>query len=272
MLRKLYKYDFLCSSRKNVPLYIIYIVMTIAVKIIDESLVDINDINYGRTIIAIFISTIAIAQIVLTLMIFFVGFFGAIGRFRKNLFSDEGYLINTLPVKASQHIWSKLLNAFSWAGISLVVLLIANWIMVGGGSVYNFFEDIYVTLRITVKEIIQSNEPGSILLLIILVVNPIINLSCLGMLSMFYAAIENTFTVLKKKHVMVLTSVVIVSLFFTGSYTVFYVLLKVIYDIQMTAIQTANLIFGTSLAVSAVLFVLSFLGTKYLMEKKLNLQ
>lgn len=47
-------------------------------------------------------------------------------RFRKNLFSDEGYLMHTLPVSAAEHIWSKVIVNMVWqlADVILVVLSI----------------------------------------------------------------------------------------------------------------------------------------------------
>ena len=43
-------------------------------------------------------------------------------RFYKNIFTDQGYLTNTLPVTPSQIIVSKMLNALLWIIIDLVVL------------------------------------------------------------------------------------------------------------------------------------------------------
>lgn len=268
MLRKLYKYDFLCSSRKNVPLYIFYILLTIAVKIIDETIYEIKADGLIEVIVLMLIGVIGFVYGVMTFVLFFGSFFEAVSRFKKNLFSDEGYLMNTLPVKASQHIWSKLLNTFSWAGISLVVLLIGNWIMEGFGSVKNIFRDIYNIA----EEITQLYGADGATVVIILGLNIIVGLLCFAMVLMFFSAFENTFLVSKKKYVTVITGVAIVLLIGMGSFVIGNVLIEIINNNQMTETSIANLIFGTSLAVSTVLFVLSFLGTKYIMEKKLNLQ
>lgn len=46
-------------------------------------------------------------------------------RFYHNLYTDQGYLMHTLPVTQHELIWSKALVAFLWEVISLVVLGVA---------------------------------------------------------------------------------------------------------------------------------------------------
>ena len=42
-------------------------------------------------------------------------------RYYRNLYGDEGYLMNTLPVTPAQHVWAKLICAFLWElGLSLI--------------------------------------------------------------------------------------------------------------------------------------------------------
>ena len=46
-------------------------------------------------------------------------------RFYKNLMTDEGYLMFTLPVSRSQLIWSKLMVALAWGVLSAVLAALA---------------------------------------------------------------------------------------------------------------------------------------------------
>jgi hypothetical protein len=65
--------------------------------------------------IAIFVFIVIIAAIcVMTLVV-------TIQRFYKNLLSDEGYLMFTLPVHAHSHITSKLLVSMLWNFASVIV-------------------------------------------------------------------------------------------------------------------------------------------------------
>lgn len=60
-------------------------------------------------------------------------------RFYKNLYTDEGYLMHTLPVTSSQLIWSKAFVAIIWTVIGSVVMIFSmmmymNSIMVSQGD------------------------------------------------------------------------------------------------------------------------------------------
>ncbi len=47
-------------------------------------------------------------------------------RFHKNLYSNEGYLMFTLPVKPQMLLASKTIVAFSWIIISFIVFYRVN--------------------------------------------------------------------------------------------------------------------------------------------------
>ena len=73
-------------------------------------------------------------------------------RFYKNLYTDEGYLMFTLPVSRSQLIWSKLIVSMAW-GILSAVLAALMWTMVlsvAGGlvltAVYLVFADSIIAM------------------------------------------------------------------------------------------------------------------------------
>ena len=57
--------------------------------------------------------------------IFVVTLFIIIQRYRTNLLCDEGYLMNTLPVKPWNNILSKLIVALVWSIVSGVVAIIS---------------------------------------------------------------------------------------------------------------------------------------------------
>ena len=67
----------------------------------------ISSILYGLLILATFIVTFIIV----------------IQRYYKNLFSNEGYLSFTLPVKASSHILSKGIIGFMWIFLGAIITL-----------------------------------------------------------------------------------------------------------------------------------------------------
>ena len=105
-------------------------------------------------------------------------------RFYKNLMTDEGYLMFTLPVSRSLLIWSKLIVSMAW-GILSAVLAALMWTMVlsvTGGE--NLFAGIFRGLR-SLMESLSGNATGCIVGLVVL-------LLAAGLASYlrFYAAIS----------------------------------------------------------------------------------
>lgn len=75
------------------------------------------------TVMAVMYVMVIIAAFVITLIVI-------IQRFYKNLLTDEGYLMFTLPVKAHSHITSKGIVAFVWYLASFVVCALSIFILV----------------------------------------------------------------------------------------------------------------------------------------------
>ena len=104
MLGKLFKYEVKATARIFLPLYFVLIVFAII-----NSFMSFNADDFSLP-----------QFITLTLYIFIlVGMFVAslivmIQRFYKNLLSEEGYLMFTLPVKPYKHIISKLIVSVMW--------------------------------------------------------------------------------------------------------------------------------------------------------------
>jgi len=112
MLGKLLKYEVRATARTFVPLYALLIIFAL----INKAFISINSDNLKIPLIisgSVF-AIIIIAICVMTLVV-------TIQRFYKNLLSDEGYLMFTLPVKAHSHIISKLLVSMLWSFLSAIV-------------------------------------------------------------------------------------------------------------------------------------------------------
>lgn len=113
MLRKLLKYELKATARIFMPIYLVLIVFAF--------------INHFMSFNA---STFSVPQgITLTLyIIILVGMFVAtfivmIQRFYKNLLSEEGYLMFTLPVRTWKHTLCKLLVSIMWIILSSIAAL-----------------------------------------------------------------------------------------------------------------------------------------------------
>lgn len=115
MLSKLLKHEFKATARLLLPLYLVLFVLTI----VDRFVLGLNlkgtlGLIPGFTTFAYVISILAIAVVSFVIIIL---------RFYKNLMTDEGYLMFTLPVKPQQLINSKLIVSFVWNIVSVLMIL-----------------------------------------------------------------------------------------------------------------------------------------------------
>lgn len=120
MLSKLLKYEIKATARVLLPLYAALLVFAAVNKGISamsqnrwEAPEVISMAVYIMVMIGIFVMTLVVT----------------IQRFYKNLLSDEGYLMLTLPVESWKHIVSKLLIAMLWSVVSGIIALLSIFII-----------------------------------------------------------------------------------------------------------------------------------------------
>ena len=117
MLGKLIKHEFKATARLLLPLYLVLLVFTIMDRIALSF--------HFQGAIGIFTGFVTFAYIVSVIAIIVVSFIIVIFRFYKNLMSDEGYLMFTLPAKSSQLITSKLIVSYAWNLISILAAIVS---------------------------------------------------------------------------------------------------------------------------------------------------
>lgn len=120
MLGKLLKYEIKATGRIFLPLCLALLVFAVITRII--STVGPEKWAAPAVISMIVYGIIMAGMFVMTLIMM-------IQRFYKNLLTDEGYLMLTLPVKPWQHIVSKLLTSMLWMIVSITAALISAMII-----------------------------------------------------------------------------------------------------------------------------------------------
>lgn len=110
MLGKLLKHEYKATARTMLPVLALFILLSVAMRFITDTIVDV-DLGIVGVVLEV---VIVIAYILIFAAVCFLGYFSSVLRFSKNIFSDEGYLMNTLPVKPWMHIVSKIIPAFTW--------------------------------------------------------------------------------------------------------------------------------------------------------------
>ena len=122
MLGKLIKYEFKATGRSLLLLYGVLLLISIVNRGFFKIGVSTEEIELTSNA---FFSLMKFLSIVLYVILFVavnvLTLIVIIQRFYKNLLKDEGYLMNTLPVKPSMNIMSKLVVATAWATISAIV-------------------------------------------------------------------------------------------------------------------------------------------------------
>lgn len=116
MLTKLIKHEFKASVRLLLPIYAVVAVLALICRLVQKA-----DIFKGMLVIVP--GTISVVYIISLFASIIITLILTITRFYKNLTSDEGYLMFTLPVKASALINSKLFVAVCWVLLNLALIV-----------------------------------------------------------------------------------------------------------------------------------------------------
>jgi hypothetical protein len=193
-------------------------------------------------------------------------------RFYKNMYSSEGYLTFTLPVKNYQHIFVKLLGAVTCNIVSALTVVAAGAIVLSDDSFNGVFSEVKYSLASMFYGVGTGNRVLFIIEFVILAL-----LSPIMSTLVFYACISAGQTAKKNKIFMSFVWYIVYYMVSQVASLVFTVILSVIivigeafiYSNPVTAIQIGlilNIVF--QVIASAVMYLIS-LGV---MNKKLNLE
>lgn len=127
MLGKLFKHEMKATARLLLPIYLVLAVLTIM-----DRIVIYLDIFTGY--LEVIPALITIAYVISIIAVFVVSYVIIILRFYKNLLTDEGYLMFTLPVKTHEIINSKLLVSLIWNIASILGVFASLFILFSGSK------------------------------------------------------------------------------------------------------------------------------------------
>lgn len=116
MLGKLLKYEFKASSRILIPLYLVLLITTG----INRLMLQLDIFDGPFMVIPMIMKVLFMLSV---MAIFITAFLLMIYRFYKNLLSDEGYLMFTLPTKTHQLIVSKYIATLIWMVVSVIFII-----------------------------------------------------------------------------------------------------------------------------------------------------
>ena len=136
---KLLKYEWKACARICLPMYAAVLLLAAVNRL--TMIETVQDFLYG--IPSVLMATLYIAVMV---AVFVVTTVVLIQRFYKNLLGDEGYLMFTLPVTVSQHIWCKTLVALAMSILSVIAALLSIGILGAGLETLSWFGELFSSI------------------------------------------------------------------------------------------------------------------------------
>lgn len=277
MLGKLIKQELKVTSRYFVPMYVSFAVVTLLLKL--SFLFSGGDdifVQAGTSVFANFFQGLMVFVYVIMLIgISILTYFFIIKRFYSNLFGDEGYLMFTLPVTASQLIHAKLIGAIIWLLIMAPMMIGSFLLLFLGTDAYHSFAEMfgYIAEELHVLEISGYNIG---LLVFEIIISGILGTIC--SLLMFYFAIalaQHFFS----EHRLLGTVGCYFGLSIVQSVLQSFigVFLENVYTDLLMANTTADMLatfqrtVPPGILIYVVLIAAYYVGTHYLLNKKLNL-
>ena len=131
MLSKLLRHEFRATGRIMLPVYALLLVSCGGCTLFGRLLgryPESTVLSVVQTVFATLFGVTTFGMLLLTLVLM-------VYRFYKNLMTDEGYLMFTLPVSVSQHILSKAVMALVMGVLSFVAALVSIDLLSHGMSV-----------------------------------------------------------------------------------------------------------------------------------------
>lgn len=273
MVKKLIKYDFQSYLRLLLPVQLILIGIALINRVVQFFEPPIQDTGAAADVYStVFVSSLVLYIIAILVCIIMTVVVGII-RFYQGLYTNEGYLSHTLPVTPAQHIFAKLLTSVIFClGSGLAIFLSFIAITVGDVNIEIFKAFAYLVPRYFVRFGVDGAFyiPEAIILLFMMILHLFLQL---------YFCIS-VGQLVKKKKVLLAFGV------YFGIYVIKQILgtiFSVIVVLDYQWIETISLwiakhksefihIFMCSdIVITAVLALVYFLVSKYIMSRKLNL-
>ena len=126
MLGKLLKYEFMAEWKKYMIIFGGMLFLALSMLILNKGFMDSD--NY---IVETAFGLVLGAFVMLCMFALFIVFVFSTIRFYKNIFRDEGYLMNTLPCTAGEHLASKIISTYVWSAATVVVIFLSIGIASG---------------------------------------------------------------------------------------------------------------------------------------------
>ena len=192
-------------------------------------------------------------------------------RFYKNLYTDQGYLMFTLPVNAHQIIWSKAFVAMIWYFICMVVMMVSVVSMVASAASGAGAANVFAEIAELFREIFEIEGGG--LILILMAICAVVSTIMAILLGYASVSIGQLF----KKHrlgaavgVYVALNMAIQMISSYASIPLSTFMIKI--ENEQEGMMSMCIVFAFMIVVISAVSVGLYFITHYIMEHKLNLE
>lgn len=268
MLGKLLKHEWSATAKTFLPLYAAAAFMTLIAKITTS--LDVFQRPYLNVILGISIAAyvfLLIALLAVTAVLIII-------RFYKNMVTDEGYLMHTLPVTAANHIWAKTIVAACWSILSFFVFCISLFLLLITPESY---QELTRILSMIGTEIAEYGFSIPLLILegIVFMIICLVNSILFVYVSIALGQVLSHNKILGSIAAAVIINVVTQIITFMVSIPTLLRLSRlnspdlVTFEMGFNALQSYLLLSSLSVLVFSVIY---FFTTKYILKKKLNLE
>lgn len=189
MLGKLFKYEFKNTSKLMLTVYGIFIISTIISTIGLSTNVLQTDIDRLPLIFQLMFFAVMMLYILSMFALFLVTFVYVCIHFYKTMYSDQGYLTHTLPVKPVALFNVKLTTAWVWMMGSMILFILSIFIMMFGATQGELID---IVLNSPIPQILEQFELvfGMKFLTFVFLMFVMMAFSCASYLLMVYASIS----------------------------------------------------------------------------------
>lgn len=269
MLGKLFKHEWKNASRTLLVVHGIVLVFAVLSRIFFAISGGLESESMLAALLIILSVMVIFTAVVFTIV--FVGF-----RFYKSVFTDQGYLTNTLPVTPQQIMVSKGLVGVIWIVFDVIIVFAAVLILAANGEMFRVMGEVFAE---TFKYLFSGDAELSVWLTLVSVILAPFAIVIEMYVSVALGNLLSGHKVLGAVGAFVAISAVqqivaTITMAFTG-YKAFAVEAKAVnasVSMQTNALQMVDTTFLVSLLITIVFMVTGFLLTKYIMTKRLNLQ
>jgi hypothetical protein len=275
MLVKLLKYEFMAEWKKYTVIYIVMAVLAMTFAVLDKSLDSLGNSDFVSTLSAVFLFTfIAVSMLAFVLVVIFSS-----RRFYNNMFRDEGYLMNTLPVSVWTHIAAKLIATCAWVLLTAVVFVLLLQFATGAaGEIIKIFDNSFI--QSFAEEMDITLETSGIFwryITVLIVLSPL--------MLQIYLNFCIAFGSLFNKHKLTMSVVMFMAVSVLGQIISSAALAVIGFsspeliassennDVAIQALfEAMNKLMGFSFIISVILYGVMLYFTGYIMKKHLNLE